>query len=402
MPDADFPRDKHPEFSSEEDAKQRGATQKGGDDRNVKNPHVELPPFDSNFRPLDLGAKIESRLREDKPRRRTQTLFPYLFTRAVPGDRGARPGPLWPPTVCWESCDIHLMPAGAGAFDFTKTVLQPVAGQSYRVFVHVWNLGRFAAYGARLRAWWVEPGFFNGTTDPRYQPHFIGGAYFDLGDRDSAQSHRLIEVTTPWKVVMNNDAHECLITAVECATDPWDGVMDANTHRHVAQRNVNLVEGSASIVTVVGRLGSLMSKGDTLLLITHSSVGRTNFVGAHERGVSVSSEAAAGWNHSGLAFGNENRPIAAVRPGRDRMQYFDLGHLGQLPLPRSGLGKGIPVTHGLERELPILLGKTLRMDDPSGASAAAALGGLGAASVIRFVTTDSAGKSMGYSVVVAP
>jgi len=216
MPRNDLPRDKHPGLSSEENATQRGTTQKGSEDQHLKNPHTKLPPVDPNFRPSDTGQKIDRLLREDKPRRRTQTLFPYLFIRAVPGDRGARP--LWPPTVCWESCDIHLQPAHAGGFDFGKTVLQPVAGQSYRVFVHLWNLGRSAAYGGRLRVWWVEPGWFNGTTDPHYQPHYIGGAYFDLADRDSRDSHRLVEATTPWTVVMNNDAHECLMAVVECAT----------------------------------------------------------------------------------------------------------------------------------------------------------------------------------------
>ena len=92
--------------------------------------------------------------------------------------------------MCWESCDIHLMPDVAGPFDFTQTVANPVAGSTYRVFVHVWNLGRLGAYAARLRAWWIEPGFFDGTANPLYTPHFIGGTYFDLGDRDTPLSHR--------------------------------------------------------------------------------------------------------------------------------------------------------------------------------------------------------------------
>jgi len=396
MATGDLPRDKHQAVTSEQDATQRGTTQKDEEDAHTENPHRELPPVDPAFRPSDTGMRIDRLLREDKPRRRPQTLFPYLLVRAVPGDRGARP--LWPPTVCWESCDIHLVPVNAGAFDFGKTVLQPVAGQTYRVFVHIWNLGRFAAFGGRLRVWWVEPGWFMGTSDPRYQPHFIGGAYFDLGDRDSQEAHRLVEVSPPWTAVMNNGGHECLIAAVECATDPWDGQMYANTHRHVAQRNVNLIAGAVSLTPLVSRLGGMMSKRETQLLITHSSISRTNFVGAHERGLARGREAPAGWDHSGLVFGNENRPIAAVRGVGDAMRFFDLTHLGRVPLPGARFGQGIAMPHGIDRELPVLLARTLGVRDLTGARIAAALTADGASRVLRFIVTDIQGRSMGYSV----
>ena len=83
----------------------------------------EWQVFTSNFVVAETHALILTRLgREDRPRHRTQTLFPYLFIRAVPGDRGKRP--LWEPTPFWESCDIHLLPVEAAKFDFSKTVLQ--------------------------------------------------------------------------------------------------------------------------------------------------------------------------------------------------------------------------------------------------------------------------------------
>src|SRR5437870_3430568 len=127
MPNNDLPHDKHPRLDLDEDAKQRGTNQKGEEDEHVKNPHADLPPVDPNYRQSDTNKRIDYLLREDRPRHRTQTLFPYLFIRAVPGDRGGG-RPLWPPTACWESCDIHLLPVGAGKFDFTKAVLQPVTG----------------------------------------------------------------------------------------------------------------------------------------------------------------------------------------------------------------------------------------------------------------------------------
>ena len=39
-------------------------------------------PDDPNYQPRDTSARIGQMLREDKPRRRTQTLFPYLMIRA--------------------------------------------------------------------------------------------------------------------------------------------------------------------------------------------------------------------------------------------------------------------------------------------------------------------------------
>ena len=247
---------------------------------------------------------------------------PFLFVRAVPGDLGGG-RPIWPPVPCWESCDIHLLPSGAGGFDFSKTVLKPVAGQTYRVFVHVWNLGRFAAYGARLRAWWVEPGFFNGTKDPRYTPHFIGGTYFDLGDRDSGRSHQLIEVQPSWTVQMNQPAHECLIVAVDCATDPWDGSMDANRRRHVAQRNLNLVVGSDDLAPLVAQLGAMFGAGQQLV-VAASSVKAADLTGAARRDLSSQRDIPHGWDHSALAPGPRtalSRRYGPDRTGRSSMIF---------------------------------------------------------------------------------
>jgi hypothetical protein len=401
MPIDDFPRDMHPELSPNEDAKPRGTNPKGLEDEHLKSLKTELPPVRRDYRQSDTNARIDQLLREDKPRHRIQTLFPYLLIRAVPKDRGAG-RPLWPPTVCWESCDIHLLPAKARKFDFGSTVLNPVAGETYKVFVHVWNLGRFAAYGARLKVWWVEPGYFNGTPDPRYQPHFIGGTYFDLGDRDSADSHRLIEVPTPWTVVMNHEGHECLIAAVECATDPWDGAMEANTHRHVAQRNLNLVKGDSSLSSLVSQLGALISREDKQLVITQSSVGRTDFVGAQERGLADSREVPQGWNHGGLVFGKEDRPLVGVRPGRDGMRFFDLRKQKAVPLPDDRLPGGVTLNGELGQELPVLLQQTLGIRDLRATSVARALGSQGEPRLLRFVTTDQADQAGGYSVMVVP
>jgi hypothetical protein len=294
-----------------------------------------------------------------------------------------------------------LLPATAGSFDFTRTVLRPVTSQTYRIFIHVWNLGRFAAYGARLRAWWVEPGFFNGTPDPRYQAHFIGGAYFDLGDRDSGHAHRLIEVQPPWTVQMNQPAHECLIVAVECATDPWDGAMEANTHRHVAQRNLDLMGGSANLAPLVGELGGKFGAGQQLL-VAHSSVAKVDLAGAKEHALSSGPEAPRGWNHTALTIDAESRPIAAVRPSPDGLRFFNLRDAQQLPEPGTPLDGGAPVDGALEQALPALLQRAFGVPSLSGANIAAAFGNPTQARALRFVLTDRGGHTGGYSVLAAP
>ena len=390
MPEPDIPRDKHAELGADDDAVQRGTNQQGEPDSHTGDDNSQLPADDPNYQPRDTSARIGQMLREDKPRWRTQTLFPYLMIRAVPGDRGARP--LWEPTVCWESCDIHLMPAGQ-KFDFGSTVLKPVVGSTYTIFVHVWNLGRMAAYGARLRVWWVEPGFFNGTPDPRYQPHFIGGSYFDLGDRDSGQSHRLIEVGAPWTVTGNAPAYECLLAAVECATDPWDGVPDSNGHRHVAQRNLDLISSAQSLTPLLGALLSKFGKTETRLTISHAAVGKASLQGAFERGLSASREPGREWDHGGLALDASSTPLASVVGDQRGLLFHDLR--------AAEPGKLLPDTvikAPLGKALPGLLQKQLG----TAASILGALGPPAAPRVLRLIVADSRQRENGYSIIVAP
>ena len=398
MPEPDIPRDKHAALGADDDAAQRGTNQQGEADSHPVDGHSQLPAEDPNYRPHDTSARIEQMLREDKPRHRTQTLFPYLMIRAVPGDRGARA--LWEPTVCWESCDIHLMPAGQ-EFDFGSTILKPVVGSTYTIFVHVWNLGRMAAYGARLRVWWIEPGFFNGTPDPRYQPHFIGGSYFDLGDRDSGQSHRLIEVGTPWTVTGNAPAHECLLAAVECATDPWDGVLDSNGHRHVAQRNLDLVSGAQSLTPPLVTLLSKFGKTETRLTISHAAVGKASLQGAFEHGLSRSRETGRGWDHSTIVLDASSTSLASVVRDDRGLHFHDL----RKDDPGGRPPKLLPDTTikaPLAKALPVLLQQQFGTADLSAASILGALGQPTAPRVLRLVVADRAQRETGYSIIVAP
>jgi hypothetical protein len=112
---------------------------------------------------------------------------------------------------------------------------------------------------------------------------------------------------------MNQPAHECLIVAVDCATDPWDGSMDANRRRHVAQRNLDLVGGSDDLAPLVAQLGAMFGAGQQLV-VASSSVDAVDLTGAVKRGVSSQRDAPRGWNHSALATGIANRPIAGEPP----------------------------------------------------------------------------------------
>ena len=129
--------------------RQRGLNQENKADARTTPSSKPLPQPNRRYRPSETAKRAQELLQSNKPRRRMQTLFPYLMIRTAPGDAGARP--ISPPAMPWECCDIHLMPAGAGDFDFARTVLKPQPGETYRVFVHVWNLR------ALLRLWCSPP-----------------------------------------------------------------------------------------------------------------------------------------------------------------------------------------------------------------------------------------------------
>jgi hypothetical protein len=133
------------------------------------------------------------------------------------------------------------------------------------------------------------------------------------------------------------------------------------------------------------------------LLITESSVSHGNFAGARERGMASSPEAPAGWDHSGLVTGNEERPIGALRPGPDGMHYFNLRRAGRVPPPGSMAGSAKVGAPG--KVLPSLVQKSIGASNLTGAGVVGALGG---PRVVRFVLTDGKGASTGYSIVFAP
>jgi hypothetical protein len=253
----------HPRLSDREDAEQRGEDSPNsvGPPR-PKADDKEDPGWEPDPHAADPWKGYIAEVgREHRPNR--EDVLPYLLIRAfAPGDRAARP--IWPPQPSWLSPDINLIDdTWTGPFRPDKVVGSPTAGWSYRVFVHVWNLGLLPAVGVHLRAWHVAPGFFGGQPGA-YTPELIGGAFFDLASRTAPGAHRVVEVIPAWSIPPHLTGHECLLASVECPADRWGGALDANADRHVGQRNLTILGPAASLAPLLRHLGDNLGKGELL------------------------------------------------------------------------------------------------------------------------------------------
>jgi hypothetical protein len=368
---------------------------------------MRLPPRDDNFQAHPPHDLITSVLDTHGPKRRIHTLFPYLLVRAVPRDYGGRP--LWPPTPFWESCDIHLMPAGADKFDFARTVLNPTVGDTYSVWVHVWNLGRAPSIAVRVRAWWVEPGFFATPGDPRYPLHEIGAAYVDLNDRDSGRgAHQMVQLKPEWTVVGNQEAHECLLVAVESTTDPWaptptgELALDANAHRHAAQRNLTLVTDENTLDAPIHAVTAGATDRAQQLVVAGAQVDSGRLAGA-QRADTSSRSRVVGWTHSTLSYGQSSSPLLAVRWENGTTISYDLDARRGIPAANEPLREGVPFVDEIEHALPDLLRTRLGIPDLTATEVARAVTGRsGRAGLLRLILSESDGAVGGYSIIAAP
>jgi hypothetical protein len=417
-PDQPVDGNEHQPLTAQQDASERGA---GSHDGIGAHPDPGPgPDGDPGWQPDEgfIGAvrKTFHGLLGDKRRYiRNDTFWPYLVIRAMPGDKGARA--LWPPTATWESPDLLLMPADVhGPFDRSQLVAQPVAGRSYRVFVHVWNLGRHPAIGVRVRAWWVQPGFFNPATSTQFPPTMIGGAWVNLGDRTQPTCHQIVEIGTPWTVVQDNDAHECLLAAADCFGDTWSGSLDANGDRHVGQRNLTIASASFDLGPLLAHLAAALPRGADLNIM-HAGraadvVLKVHFEDAAARpptdlpGVPVPG---LGTHLGTLTHVAERRVFVPT----DRLEAPEEGF--------AALATGGPTVGGtlhamtgeerlrigkiIEAPSPELLGRVLTdhfalRDLRAGTLAEALGGGTGTAHLLRFVAVQSGQFVGGYSVLV--
>jgi hypothetical protein len=177
---------------------------------------------------------------------RADSLLPFLLIRSFCGDIGARPVPQAQPI---SSPDIIValpknpgyQPTVLGRDDMKDFLSQHtivndiVQGNTYDIWVHVWNLGRAPAHGVRISA------LINGMVGR--VP--LGGRILDLGDRTSSTSHLVVKVGS-WSTGKASvhgvhplpDPTEIKATA-ECILDPAvvrDGSKDRHsTHRFVMQ-----------------------------------------------------------------------------------------------------------------------------------------------------------------------
>jgi len=368
-----------------------------------------------------LAAEIG---RERRPPR--EQVYPYLLIRAVVGDRGERP--TWPPTPCWESPDILLIDASyTGPFDPARLVTSPTAGRSYRVFVRIWNLGLFPAYGVHVKAWAVNPGFFGAfnQNDPYYQQHLIGGRWVELSDRTRPDCTALVELDQPWKIDPSEVGHHCMLAEVSCPLDPSGGLLLSNPDRHIGQRNLEILTGSTSPMMLVGTLGGLVPEGFTLELMhagpemlgTVLALTGGKLEGREEITLPAWEELRVGvrtktmGRHLLTAFTSDKRSVVVPtdrpvelgggrvleRPGGVRRFLDQIG-------PKGWDRLGATVT---ERPLEVALAQGLgRLVDASGDASARELaerlgGREGALHPLRFVLTDPTGGLVGgYTVIL--
>jgi hypothetical protein len=385
------------------------------------------PAWQPNRNVLGAWQKFFNHLLGDRKYLRNDSFWPYLIIRAAPGDHGVRP--LWPPTSSWESPDILLMPADSvGPFDRSQLVAQPMAGKRYRVFVHIWNLGRFPAIGVRVQAWWAKPGFFN--PDPNisalYTPTLIGGTFANLGDRTQPDCHQIVEIGTPWTVEPDQEGHECLLAVADCFGDPWNGRLDANHDRHVGQRNLTILSAQADLTPVLAQLRKALPKGAELQII-HAAAGAKAVLGAL-----FSAELAAeppsvtlptAGNVSGVPVAGAGNHLGTFITTGDMDSFIPTDRLDIPPAgfaataaagptvisvlrqaaPAELASMAIPVDADPADSLAQALRENFQTSNLDAATVAQALGGMATdAHLLRLIATAAGQFIGGYSILISP
>ena len=191
-----------------------------------------------------LKSVLPRYLDEQRQKKRTEQFYPYLLVRSFAGDRGDRPYNNIP---CWESPDIWTAAGDPGSTPEIPPTAggRAVAGQPNTLYAHVWNLGRAPILGVTVEFYWFNPSLaINGAN-----AHLIGHARVDLGPRSSNTCHKLVKCSSAWWPTFENEGHECLVVRVSSVGDsvsashPWEPWAD----RHVAQRNITVVQTGADI-----------------------------------------------------------------------------------------------------------------------------------------------------------
>jgi hypothetical protein len=424
------------------------ATARGGDGPGSIGGFPEPPDTTPTGRGPDprLPGKLQdaySTAAKDRHPSRQDLPLPFLLIRSYPGDHGVRPT-AYPPTVAWESPDILLnestQPAGRiQPFDQSKLVTSPVAGRSYRVYVHVWNLADAPAYGVSVGVWWVEPGFF-GPGQAQFPTHLIGQTMLPLlpGRSRGRQCHRLVEIPTPWEVVNDNEGHECLLAVADCFTDRRTSNFDVWRDRHVGQHNLTIASAGSDVAPLLRGLGQQLPLGADLQILlgkdaarallevkfptaaraavpagglVHDSVGQhlATVTRAARGAVLVPSRTALGADrHLSPALLSVLRD--QVREHADRARSGAAEHDGHADHGHDGHGHdgghhepplgGVVHADSMD-ELPQLLAAWLKVPDLRASTLLKALGGSrGDPQVLRLFATSGADVIGGYTLIV--
>lgn len=133
--------------------------------------------------------------------------------------------------------------------------------------MRVWNLGRLAAIGVRLRVYWANPSF--SFDNPDLPPQYIGGMYLDLSDRYQSGSHIVSRLPSLWVPKNVNDGHGCLLAKVDSFADSTGSGFDANIDRHVGQRNLYLATQQEDLTSIIDSLGQTLPEGADVQMLYH-------------------------------------------------------------------------------------------------------------------------------------
>jgi hypothetical protein len=253
---------------------------RGGDPQNPAKPSDNRDlgkPDPAAIKRLEALLTKEADRGQGNPAGRTKGLWPYLLVRAFPGDNGKRIPQL---PVFWESPDVLVVPGDVNSLDGQTPTLNPQVGVPHTIFVRVWNLGRIPAIGVHLRVYWANPSFSFDPGTPE-APHYIGGTYLNLPDRNSPDCHQVIRIPELWTPVDENGGHECLLAKLECFADPTGDNFDAYVDRHVGQRNLYLAAGDTNLEPLLTGLTLALPRGASLELL-HAGTEIRPIVLAHQ------------------------------------------------------------------------------------------------------------------------
>jgi len=230
--------------------------ERGEDPPNVRH---DIPPTIPIIVDEERKKKIDRWIfqwfEENKPKRH-QGPWPYLLIRAFLGDHGVRPVQTG---IFWESPDIIVIQGDVSTPVGHTPTLHPTAGVDHSIFVRVWNLGRLSALGTKLRVYWANPAFNIGDPLSPEPPHHIGGIYVNLPNRSQSDFNQVIKIPSLWKPIIENNGHECLVAKVESTVDRTGLDFDANMNRHVAQRNLTIVNPNEDLTPLTDKLSQTIS-----------------------------------------------------------------------------------------------------------------------------------------------